>query len=144
MIKKLIFRKSLSDLFILISFLLTLISFISYLTSGTNEFATELSIPLILIDIFVLLLQIVLIIFKFKSGKYLSFLLLFLALFLFTYTQITYIGNVFVSIDGNSFSAGFLLTMIGLIIAFVTSLVSAILEKDEKVIWEEIKNENHE
>lgn len=135
--------KDLSDAFLAGSFLCTLLSLILYCTTGTNEFATSLSSVLIAFLAVSLVLQLGLFYFGSKAGKYLSYLLLLYAFFYFIYTQITYIANVFVSIDGNSFSGGFIATIIFLLLAWALSLVAGILAKDEEDLIRSMKHESH-
>ena len=45
----------------------------------------------------------------------------------FIYSQVTYIANVFVAIDGYTFTAGFIATAVMYVLSFVFTLMSGIL-----------------
>ena len=66
-----------------------------------------------------------------KPIKVLAYLVYFYALFGFIGSQVTYIVNIFVSIDGTTFSAGFLATAAAFLVAILAALVSAIVTKSE-------------
>ena len=48
---------------------------------------------------------------------------------LYLYSQVTYITNVFVAIDGNTFTADFIVTFVSFILAFVVTLLAGILTR---------------
>ena len=66
---------------------------------------------------------------NFKPVKVLGYLAYLYALFGFIGSQATYITNIFVSIDGTTFSKGFLMTAAAIVAAVITALVAALLTK---------------
>ncbi|MGN0813794.1 MAG: hypothetical protein ACI4MH_01005 [Candidatus Coproplasma sp.] len=80
-----------------------------------------------------------------KPLLYASYLVIFYAFIRYIGSQATYIANVFVAIDGNSFTAGFICTFVFFIISFVLALLSGCLlfwrpwaKKDTVTIVEEV------
>ena len=61
--------------------------------------------------------------------RYAAYLTELYAFLMFIYSQVTYIANVLVSIDGNSFSAGFILTAVFYVLAAGVTLAAAITSK---------------
>ena len=59
--------------------------------------------------------------------RYVAFLLTFFGFIRFIGTQATYIANVFVGIDGNTFTAGFLCAAVFSVLSFVLMLVAGCL-----------------
>lgn len=57
--------------------------------------------------------------------RYIAYLMYLYAFIMFIYSQINFIANVFVAIDGNSFSGTFILTLIFYILACVLTVVSS-------------------
>ena len=45
----------------------------------------------------------------------------------FIYSQVTYIANIFVAIDGYTFSGGFIATAVMYVLSFLFTLLAAIL-----------------
>ena len=60
-----------------------------------------------------------------KLVRFIAYLMYLYAFIMFVYSQINFIANVFVAIDGNSFSGVFILTVIFYILAFILTAVSA-------------------
>ena len=67
-----------------------------------------------------------------KPVKVLSYLAFFYAFFGFINSQATYVANIFVSIDGTTFSTGFILTAVAFVLAILTALVAVIATKTKK------------
>lgn len=65
-----------------------------------------------------------------KLLKYACYIVYLFAWLQFIYVEITYIANVFVSIDGTSFTASFVLTFILCLLAAVLMFVSAVMARD--------------
>ena len=61
-----------------------------------------------------------------KPLRYISYFLYLYAFMGFIYSQVNYIANVFVAIDGNTFTAGFIATAVCLVLAFGIMLAAAI------------------
>ena len=66
---------------------------------------------------------------KGSMPKIAAFSIYFLTLALWGLTQAGYIVNVFMGIDGNSFSIAYILSVIGMIVPMVLSIVSAAVRK---------------
>ena len=62
-----------------------------------------------------------------KPIRYAAYLVELYAFLMFIYSQVTYIANVFVSIDGNSLTSKFILTTVFFLIAAGLTLVAACL-----------------
>ena len=124
--------KSLSGILMLSSLASGLVTLILYLFTGVTAFTPKLSTPMIIFLIVGLVLGAVsLFIPKFsKQIKYLVYIAFLFAMLMYISTQITYIANIFVAIDGTSFSASFIITFILVIASFVLALISANKEKD--------------
>ena len=60
-----------------------------------------------------------------KLVRFVAYLMYLFAFLMFVYSQINFIGNVLVGIDGNSFSGTFILTIVFYILACVLTAVSA-------------------
>lgn len=130
-VKKLITKKGLSDIFLLAAWVMTICGLVGYMNSGVTDFNPSLSNAVIVPLSFLVALGVILLVYGSKYGKILYYAIAIYALVEYINTQATYITNVFVSIDGSTFSVGFILTIIALILAFGLSLTSAILAKDD-------------
>lgn len=130
--KKLIRSKGLSDIFLAASEILAILGLIGYYQTGITIFNPTLSssviAPLIVAIVFGALLCVI----GSKAGKYIDYLLLLFVFLEYINSQITYVANILVAIDGSTLSSGFILTCLALFLAFVFALVSGILSKDEK------------
>lgn len=62
-----------------------------------------------------------------KPLRIAAYLLYLYAFLQFIMSQVTYISNVFVAIDGNTFSGGFIATLVFYVLAIVLTLVAACL-----------------
>ena len=60
-----------------------------------------------------------------KLVRFIAYLMYLYAFIMFIYSQLNFIANVFVAIDGNSFSSTFILTIVFYILACVLTAVSA-------------------
>ena len=63
-----------------------------------------------------------------KLVRFIAYLMYLYAFLMFVYSQVNFIANVFVAIDGNSFSATFILTMVFYILACLLTGLSAGLD----------------
>ena len=110
--------------------LLGVLAYVLYAKNGITEFNPTLSQKAIIAVFVGAGLCAVSLVFAYKPVKYLAYLAYLYAFLAFLNSQITYIVNVFVSIDGSTFSAGFLLTAASFLLAMLLALVSAILTKN--------------
>lgn len=111
---------------------LGILAYALYAKNGITEFNPALSQKAIIAAFVGAGLCAVSLVYERKPVKYLAYLAYLYAFMAFLNSQITYIANVFVSIDGSTFSAGFLLTAISFLLAAITALVSAALTKDRR------------
>lgn len=63
----------------------------------------------------------------FKPIRYVAYLFCLYAFMWFIYSQVTYIANIFVAIDGYTFSGGFIATAVMYVLSFLFTLLAAIL-----------------
>lgn len=66
-------------------------------------------------------------VFDCKYIRFVAYLVALYSFMMFINSQVTYIANVFVSIDGNSFSGGFIATMVTFLLGAVLLIVSGCL-----------------
>jgi hypothetical protein len=133
--KSIIKKKGLGDIFLLVALIATVCSLILYIKTGITVFNPKLSNSVIASLIAALVLEALLLAIGSKIGKYVVYLLLLYSLIEYINTQATYIANIFVAIDGSTFSAGFICTIISFILGVAGALVSGILAKDESELF---------
>ncbi|MGN0747916.1 MAG: hypothetical protein ACI4ML_14715 [Aristaeellaceae bacterium] len=104
---------------------------IAYTQTGTNTFTPVLSGQVLALMGACLALGALLAVVEIKNGKYLLYLLSFWTWLKFLVYNASYIANVLVGIDGNLFSAGFLLSAAAGLLGWALALVSAILQRQE-------------
>ena len=103
-----------------------------YKTYGVTEFSPNLSAEAmggLIVGIILCVLSLAL---EFKPVRFFGYLALLYGCLNTITAQITYIVNIFVSIDGTTFSQGFILTVAFSALAWITALVAAILTKQRK------------
>ena len=100
---------------------------LSYKKTGITQFNPELSKTAIVCALAAVALCAVSLVFEFKPVKYIAYLLFLYAFLGYVQSQVTYIANVFVSIDGNTFTPGFIFTTVLYVLAFVLMLLAAAL-----------------
>lgn len=124
-------KRGISFLFILASTVMASAMLIVYCKTGISTFTPALSGRVRILLGICIALGVLLCVFEVKNGKYVLYLLLLWTLLEFLLYEASYISNVFVGIDGNSFSAGFLATAVLGLLSCLSVLVSAILQKRE-------------
>ena len=79
-----------------------------------------------------------------KTVRFVAYLFYVYAFMMFIYSQVNFIANVLVGIDGNSFSSTFILTVVFYLLACVLTAVSAGL--NNVIPWKkkEMEGENNE
>ena len=124
--------KSLSGILMIISIVASIAALILYILTGVTPFTPKLSTPVIIfLSIGIPFGIASIFIPKFsKQIKYLAYIMFLFAFLMFVVAEITYIANIFVAIDGTSFSASFIITFIMLIASFVLALISGNKEED--------------
>lgn len=97
---------------------------ILYPKNGTNEFVVELSTSLIALIWATFALALLSLVIEVKLLRSCVYLLSLYALIAFIGTQGNYLANVLVSIDGNSFSSGFIVTVVFAALASISAFVA--------------------
>ncbi len=98
-----------------------------YQKNGVTSFNPELNASAIAYISVCIALCVIGLVIDFKPVKYVAYLLCLYSFMWFIYSQVTYIANVFVAIDGYGFTSGFKATMAMFVISFIFVLFSAVL-----------------
>lgn len=123
---------------------LTIVMLVSYCLTGKSTFTPVLSTKVLAMMGGCILLDALFSLYEVKLGKYAMYLLGLWTWLEFLLSQLSYISNVLVGIDGNLFSIGFLLTTGAGLLAWIAALVSAIRQKTECPTKAQGKGEAHE
>lgn len=123
---------------------LTIIMLVSYCLTGKSTFTPVLSTKVLVMMGGCILLDALFALLEVKLGKYAMYLLGLWTWLEFLLSQLSYISNVLVGIDGNLFSVGFLLTAGAGLLAWVAALVSAVRQKEESRVHAPGKGGAHE
>lgn len=121
-------KRILSFAFISGSLLCSLLFLILYLNFGSTIFHPEIESNIIVFSVITMVISLACILFPSKILCELSFLISFLSFLFYINSQLTLITNVFVSIDGTTFSAGFIFNFVFGILALGLALSASILE----------------
>lgn len=111
-----------------------------YAKNGVTSFNPELNAGAIVfcgIGIGALAVSLV---FDYKPIRYCGYLVILYAFMCFIHSQVTYIANVFVAIDGYGFTSGFIATAVMYVLAFAFSLFAGIF--DYATPWKKNGNGN--
>ncbi len=114
-----------SRVLMIIALVLGVVGLLAYIKSGVTEFTPTLSRAALIGFGVGIGLSFISLFLNWKALRFCAYLALLYALLKSVSVQATYIVNVFVSIDGNSFSLGFLLTASATLIAAVIALIAA-------------------
>ena len=122
--------------------LIQIVALIIYTQTGVNEFNETLSNEVLLFSIINLVFGLLILLVRllsiddinFLQGSFDVFIALNYIIALFTFmfyiiSQVNYLANVFVSIDGTKISPTFVLTALTILLSFVLYLVSSLLYK---------------
>ena len=109
------------------AFICALLALLFYRKTGITPFNSKLSTSAVVCLWVSMGLILVSLVVDFKPIRYLAYLVCLFGFLGYVSSQVTYITNVFVAIDGNTFGAGFIATMALFILAFLLMLLSAIL-----------------
>lgn len=125
------------------SIVLTVIAVSLYATMGATTFNPEIDGKVVAVLIVEIVIGAVSLVFQAKLGEYASYLILLYGLVAYISTQVNYIANVFVAIDGETFSAAFLCTLLCLAFGMIAGLVAAILNPEPlgKLPWKKAEVE---
>ena len=127
MIQKFFQKKGVGFYLAIPAFVCALLALIYYQKTGITAFNPTLSksaIVCLWISMGVMLVSLAL---DFKPVRYIAYLVCLYGFFGYIASQATFIVNVFVAIDGNTFGSGFIATVVFFVLAFVLMLISAIL-----------------
>ncbi len=100
-----------------------------YRVNGVTSFSPELNQNAIVYVIVCLSICVVSLVVDFKPLRYIAYLFCLYGFMWFILSQAAYIGNVFVAIDGYTFTGGFIATTVMYVLSFVFTLLAAILSK---------------
>ena len=112
-----------SRLWMLAALALGAVGFIAYIRSGVTEFTPALSRAALIAFGVGVGLSLLAVLWNVKAVRFGAYLALLYALLKSVSVQATYIVNVFVSIDGNRFTLGFLLTAVATLLAAAAALI---------------------
>ena len=126
-IKKFLAGKGVGYYLTLPALIFGILAIVMYSNTGITDFNTQLSTSALVCGWIGVALCALSLVFEFKPVKYIAYLLFFYAFFAYIQTQATYIANVFVSIDGNTFTGGFIATVVFYVLSFVITLLAAAL-----------------
>lgn len=132
-LKRFFAAKGLTTCFLAASVLCTVVALAVYAAAGSNQFVPDLSGGVIACLIVALIVGALSLVLEVKMVKYVVYLLGFSAWLLYLTSQINYITNVFVAIDGTRFSAAFVVITAFGALAWICALVSAILQREDLV-----------
>lgn len=130
-LKTMLKERGISFYFMIASFVFALVTWILYAVTGANEFTPELSGKVLALLIVFTLLTVAVSVVEVKLAKYATYIFGFWAWLEFIIWNANYLANVFTAIDGESFSAEFILTVVFGALAWIAALVSAILQKQD-------------
>ncbi len=130
-LKKLLLKRGPSFYILSVSAVFALAALILYLATGTNDFTPSLSGKVIGLLCVTLIGAVLFSAFELKAGKYAVYLLGLWAWLEFIASQVNYLANIFVSIDGSTFSAGFIMTLVCGALSFGCALASAVVQREE-------------
>ena len=105
---------------------------LAYRAYGITEFSPELSAEAQTGFVAGIVLCAVSLVLEYRPVRFFGYLALLYACLTCMTAQATYIVNIFVSIDGTTFSDGFILTAACSVLAWVTALAATVLTKPRK------------
>lgn len=131
-IRKEFFRKrGLSFYFAVGSFVFCTAMLVAYNLTGISTFTPVLSGKVLALIGVCMGLAVLFSAVEIKAGKYILYLFCLWMWLEYLFSEASYISNVLVSIDGNSFTSGFILTAVFGLLGWVSALISAIVQKKE-------------
>lgn len=102
---------------------------VCYIRTGVTSFSPELNTLALVCIWTAVALCVLTAVLDFKDIRYIAAMVFLYGFMWYIYSQVTYIANVFVAIDGYGFTAEFLVTLIFLLLSFVLALLAGILTK---------------
>ena len=128
-IKKFIAGRGVGYYLSLLAVVCGMLAGILYICTGVSSFNPDLNVSALVCIWVAVVMCAVSAVFDFKDIRYVAAMLFLYGLLMYIDSQVTYIANVFVAIDGYGFTAGFLSTLIFSLLSFVVALLAGILTK---------------
>ncbi len=123
------------------AFVCTLIGLLLYLSiDGTSAYLKEISQTAVALYVVGIVFSIVVLFLPFKMAYLFVFCVLLSAPLVYLTSQASFIANVFTAIDGQSFSAAFILAAVFPFIAAGLTIASLVLVKEPALFAEKSKN----
>lgn len=104
-----------------------LIAYTEYCKCGVTQFQPELNQTAVAGCWIAFGLGVLSLVFDYKYIRFAAYLVALYAFMMFIHSQVTYIVNVLVSIDGNTFSKGFILTTVMFLLGTILLIISGCL-----------------
>lgn len=145
--------KDRSVILLAVSILFQIVSLIIYAATGVTQFTAELSTRVFVFGGLSLAMGVVIFLLLLLGiggqyvpkaldiGIYVMYLFGLLAWVFYLTSEINYLTNVFVGIDGTKLTAVFILTVLTFLIAWIAALISAVLYRPAKDAKEEKTDE---
>lgn len=129
-INEFIKKKGISLYFGVAALLCAVVGLILYIATGKTVFTPKLNGAVIALLLVGIALNAATLVYDLKLMKYAGYLVYLFSFLQYVRIEVSYIANVFVSIDGTKFTAAFIFTFLLILVATVVSLISAILKRD--------------
>ncbi len=123
--------------FVAFGFVFSLIALILYALTGVNEFAPKYSTSLFVATSLALVLSLFSRVREWKLVREFAYLFALYSFICYIGTQVNYVANLLVAIDGSSLSLGFVFSVVFFFLAFLADLISVFLSK--KPVKDEVK-----
>ncbi len=124
-------RRGLSFPFIAASVVFSVGTLIAYCVTGVTSYTPELSAAVIALQCVNVALGVLFSVCEIKVGKYAVYLTGLWAWLEYLISQASYLSSILVAIDNVSLSPGFIITVISGLLAWISALVAAIVQKRE-------------
>lgn len=146
-IKKFLAGRGLGYYLSLLAVICGIVAGIMYTCKGATSFNPDLNSGVVVCVWLGVALCAVTAVFDLKDIRYVASMIFLYGFMWYIYSQVTYIANVFVAIDGYGFTPVFIITFIFLLLSFALALLSGILTKwhpwaKAKISCGEVENEN--
>lgn len=129
-VKKFLAGRSVGYYLTLPAMIFSIVAICLYVENGVTSFNPDLNVSAITyisVCLALCLISLVADLFiEIKAIKYIAYLLCLYSFMWFIYSQVTYIANVFVAIDGYGFSGGFIATAVMYVLSFVFVLLAGV------------------
>lgn len=130
-LKNVLIKRGIAVGFALVAFVCSIVTYCMYQKAGVNDFVAELSDSVNALMIWAIVLSAIFTVFEVKLGKYATYIVMLAAWLSFITSQVNYITNILVAIDGTAITSEFVLTVVFGALAWIFMLVSAIIQRRE-------------